>query len=457
MAQDIGLLLRGLGAAVSNQVPQFRQQMAQEQEAQMRQQEFQAQQEQRMRQGEMQNMEMMQARQQATFQDADAALRLAAAGNYEAIIALGEDRMRLDERLGGPLKGDTTPMLVNMARRAAVGDTQAANQLNLQLLGTVEQGRSRGVLKMPEVVAPKPLSASNIQMTTEGPMVPMQQADGTITMAPAPFTPAAQPEPSVRERESRIQEYMSNFGMSRPEAISRLDAQYMTDPVTGNLIAVNRTIGEATIPRVATGEAPASIPAPPNVTPEQLAFDPGKGTGLGASFLGLWNSTIGQAPFVTTFMGAETAAQQLAIIERDAIRALASSSRPPLVEQERILQALPKAMDWSENPDVARSKLTSFIDLMTTQYVDDLRYSKDLSMPKALREASSERARGVESLIGRVLTPEAGKAMFDSIRSVEQSIEQVRRATPEQLQTIDPSTLDDAALDEYIERLKRGG
>jgi hypothetical protein len=128
--------------------------MAQEQEAQMRQQEFQAQQEQRMRQGEMQNMEMMQARQQATFQDAEAAIRLAAAGNYEAIIALGEDRMRLDERLGGPLKGDTTPMLVNMARRAAVGDTQAANQLNLQLLGTVEQGRSRGVLQMPEVQTP---------------------------------------------------------------------------------------------------------------------------------------------------------------------------------------------------------------------------------------------------------------------------------------------------------------
>jgi hypothetical protein len=154
MAQDIGLLLRGLGAAVSNQVPQFRQQMAQEQEAEMRQQEFQAQQQQRMRQGEMQNMEMMQARQQATFQDADAAIRLAAAGNYEAIIALGEDRMRLDERLGGPLKGDTTPMLVNMARRAAMGDAQAASQLNLQLLGTVEQGRSRGVLKMPEVQLP---------------------------------------------------------------------------------------------------------------------------------------------------------------------------------------------------------------------------------------------------------------------------------------------------------------
>jgi hypothetical protein len=153
MAQDIGLLLRGLGAAVSNQVPQFRQQMAQEQEAQMRQQEFQAQQEQRMRQGEMQNMEMMQARQQATFQDADAALRLAATGNYEAIIALAEDRMQLDQRLGGPLKGDNTAMLASMARRAAMGDAQAANQLNLQLAGVVEQGLARGILQRPEAAA----------------------------------------------------------------------------------------------------------------------------------------------------------------------------------------------------------------------------------------------------------------------------------------------------------------
>jgi hypothetical protein len=154
MAQDIGLLLRGLGAAVSNQVPQFRQQMMADQENQMRQQEFQAQQEQRMRQAEMQNMEIMQARQQAAFQDADAAIRLAAAGNYEAIIALAEDRMELDQRLGGPMKGDQTPMLANMARRAAMGDAEAARQLNFQLLGLVEQGRSRGVLQMPEAKKP---------------------------------------------------------------------------------------------------------------------------------------------------------------------------------------------------------------------------------------------------------------------------------------------------------------
>lgn len=190
MAQDIGLLLRGLGAAVSNQVPQFRQQMMADQENQMRQQEFQAQQEQRMRQAEMQNMEMMQARQQAAFQDADAAIRLAAAGNYEAIIALAEDRMQLDKRLGGPMKGDQTPMLANMARRAAMGDAEAARQLNFQLLGVVEQGRSRGVLQMPEAVAPKPLSEDYIIDTADGPMVVMQQPDGKVTQVPLGYTPA---------------------------------------------------------------------------------------------------------------------------------------------------------------------------------------------------------------------------------------------------------------------------
>jgi hypothetical protein len=201
MAQDIGLLLRGLGAAVSNQVPQFRQQMAQEQEAQYLQQqraqqaqEFEAQQAQRAQQGRMQNVEMMQARQQAAFKDADAALRLAAQGNYEQIIALAEDRMNLDRQLGGPLEGDMTPMLYNMARRAAAGDRQAAGVLNLQLAQVVERGLAQGVLQKPEVAAPKPLTASNIIETAEGPMVAMQQPDGTVSMVPAGFAPAEKPE-----------------------------------------------------------------------------------------------------------------------------------------------------------------------------------------------------------------------------------------------------------------------
>ena len=190
MAQDIGLLLRGLGAAVSNQVPQFRQQMMADQENQMRQQEFQAQQEQRMRQAEMQNMEMMQARQQAAFQDADAAIRLAAAGNYEAIIALAEDRMKLDQRLGGPMKGDQTPMLANMARRAAMGDAEAARQLNLQLAGIVEQGLARGVLQRPEVERDKGVVVNGrVVNPYTGDVIAEFPAEAAVAPAPTPQSP----------------------------------------------------------------------------------------------------------------------------------------------------------------------------------------------------------------------------------------------------------------------------
>jgi len=151
MAQDIGLLLRGLGAAVSNQVPQFRQQMAQEQQDRMRQQEYEAQQAQRAQQARMQNVEMMQARQQATAQDLDAGLKMAARGDWESLIALGEDRMRIDQQLGGSLENDMTPMFVNMARRAAAGDAMAGSMLTSQLAQGVSAMYDRGLLQMPEV------------------------------------------------------------------------------------------------------------------------------------------------------------------------------------------------------------------------------------------------------------------------------------------------------------------
>jgi hypothetical protein len=458
MAQDIGLLLRGLGAAVSNQVPQFRQQMMADQENQMRQQEFQAQQQQRMRQDEMQNFERMRTLQAAGYQDALALTELLKPEslNVEGALGLLEDRMALMDRMDMKIPNDPTRMIYdNLRRYAGSGDPAAFSTARNTAGALVVQGVARGDIKLPEAAAPKALSEANIIQTADGPIAVLQQSDGTFRRVPLDYTPAPKTEGSVREREARIQEYI-NLGMSRPQAIERLDAQYMTDPVTGNLIAINRATGQATIPEVRTAAPPARIPAPPSVTEEQLAFDPGKGTGLAASFLGLWNSTVGQAPFAPTFMGAETAAQQLTFLGRDAIKSMATSDRPPVIEQERILQALPQAMDWAENPATARSKLMSFIDLMTTQYVDDLRYSQNQRMPKDVRESSAERARAVEALIGRVLTPEAGKAMFDSLRSVEQSTQSIQLATPEQLQAIDPSTLDDAALDAYIERLKRG-
>lgn len=257
-------------------------------------------------------------------------------------------------------------------------------------------------------------------------------------------------------RDARVQEYMDNFGLSRPQAIARLDAQFTTDPVSGNLISIDRTTGAASLPSVDTGAPPAATATAPTVELGQLAFDPGKGTGAGAAFIGLYNSSLGQLPFLPTIMGAESAAQQLTILERDAIKALASSTRPAVVEQERILQAIPKAMEWSQNPEIARSKMISFVDLMSNQYIDDLRYARDLSQPKGIREESGRRAREIEGIFKRVLNPEAAAAMLDSINGVEADLQQVNAVPFEQLESVNLENLSDAALDVYIERLRSG-
>ena len=51
----------------------------------------------------------------------------------------------------------------------------------------------------------------------------------------------------------------------------------------------------------------------------------------------------------------------------------------------------------------------------------------------------------------------AAEQMFASINKIERSIESVMQVPDSELFTIDPMTLDDAALDAYVERLKNAG
>ena len=145
MAQDIGLLLRGLGAAVTNQVPQFRQELAQRQQ----QQELERQ---RARQTQMQDFEMMQQLQNTTFQDAQALSELLKPGvmNIEGALSLLEDRQNLIGQIGINLPNDPTPMLYENLRRAAIGDANALNTARNMAGALTVQGINRGVLKLPE-------------------------------------------------------------------------------------------------------------------------------------------------------------------------------------------------------------------------------------------------------------------------------------------------------------------
>jgi len=145
MAQDIGLLLRGLGAAVTNQVPQFRQELAQRQQ----QQELERQ---RAREAQIQDFEMMQQLQNASFQDAQALSELLKPGvmNIEGALNLLEDRQDLIRRIGINIPNDPTSMLYENLRRAAVGDANALNTVRNMAGALTVQGINRGVLKLPE-------------------------------------------------------------------------------------------------------------------------------------------------------------------------------------------------------------------------------------------------------------------------------------------------------------------
>lgn len=167
MAQDIGLLLRGLGAAFSNTVPQFRQEMAQEQEArylqQQREQEAEYLRQQRDRQQQLfqnQQTEFQQAQQdrmaqmresalQASYKDADAAMRALAVGDLDTVIAIAEDGIDAGKNIPG---FDVTPYqkVLENARLAKAGNPRGWNDVRLNLLSAVSQGKARGYITEPE-------------------------------------------------------------------------------------------------------------------------------------------------------------------------------------------------------------------------------------------------------------------------------------------------------------------
>jgi hypothetical protein len=151
MAQDIGLLLRGLGAAFSQQVPQFRQEMAQEQELARQQQALAEQQRQRQRQAQIQDVELQQKVRAAGYQDAFALGNLLKGNNIEAGLGLLEDRLNTIEQLGINLSGDPTMMIYEDLRLAATGDAEALRRAQMRTALAVAEGIDRGELQLPEV------------------------------------------------------------------------------------------------------------------------------------------------------------------------------------------------------------------------------------------------------------------------------------------------------------------
>lgn len=213
----------------------------------------------------------------------------------------------------------------------------------------------------------------------------------------------------MAQRERKIRDLMEQRGLSVADATAVVDGHQMfqVDP-NGNPILFDKVTNTARIlePNYPT---PQPTSPPPKVNADDLAIDAGAGVGVKATAQGLWNQTLGQAPFLPVFQEAESAAQGLRFFERDMIKALASSSRPPVVEQERILAAIPNAMDWRENPRVAQQKLAEAVDLLGVQYAADLQDSNDPSMGREVRRQAQVRAREINRIISTTLKPDAAK------------------------------------------------
>lgn len=306
---------------------------------------------------------------------------------------------------------------------------------------------AQGILKDPEGKEPDSIQALRIRAREGG------LKEGTPDYRDFMRQNGASTGGPKDQRDRKIAQYQDVFGLSLEDAIQATDSQTMMDD-KGNAIVFNPVTRKTELLNPAP-ETRVNLRTPTEgAEVEDLAFDPGKGTGIAAAFLNLYNSTLGQVPFLPTSTDTTEAGQNLRVLGRDAIRALASSGRPPVIEQQRIESIIPKGMDPFENPDEARFKMTNFIDLMTQQFIDDLRYVSDPRNPKRLREESGRRAKEIESVIRRTLQPEAADQLFRSINGVEAETSDLRLMSTEELLNIDPASLSPAQNAVYIELLE---
>ena len=230
-----------------------------------------------------------------------------------------------------------------------------------------------------------------------------------------------------------------------------MNEQVRIDPVSGNLIIRDPISNEAEVVEVDFPEPPPDPTRPPEVDPKDLSFDVATGTGLFAGLRNLYSSTVGQLPFLPAALETEEAAQRLRFLERDAISSLATTTRPSVVEQARILATIPQALDFSQNPEIAQESLANFVDLMGQVYVDDVKYSNDISNPKTERDKSAARARAVQRTINSLLREDASKLYFDTINNVVAAdAGEFGDMTREQLLDINVADLSADALADYI-------
>lgn len=278
----------------------------------------------------------------------------------------------------------------------------------------------------------------------------LAEQQGKVALDIATATP-----PKLSAYEEKIQDLIGTMGITRSEAVEMVNTRTFVEPNSGNVISYNEITGEAEVIDVDFPEPPPDPTTAPDVDPQDLSFDVGTGTGLFAGIRNFYSSTVGQLPFLPSALKTEEAAQRLRFLERDAISSLATTTRPSVVEQARILATIPQALDFSQNPEVAQESLANFVDLMGQVYVDDVKYSNDISNPKGERDKSEARARAVQRTINSLLKKDASDLYFDTINNVIRvDAGEFGEMTREQLKLVDVASLEDDELDAFLTTLQ---
>ena len=156
-----------------------------------------------------------------------------------------------------------------------------------------------------------------------------------------------------------------------------------------------------------SGMEPEPLSVPPVPGREDLAFNPGEGTGAWASAQGAWNRTVGQVVPSLTAMGPEQAAQQTNVMRLNIMSALRSTNRPLSIEMNLVNSLLPDTMSFLQSPEVAQEQTLQVLDLVGQQYLADMQAAQDPTLPQ--RERGEHRQRATQLLRGLQigLNPEA--------------------------------------------------
>jgi len=257
--------------------------------------------------------------------------------------------------------------------------------------------------------------------------------------------------------EQRIQLLMSQ-GLTRDEAVQEALSTSLIDPTTGNVMTRNPVTGVSEVAEMRFPEPPATGEVPQEgfgLTTQDLRFDPGKGTGFATAVINTYNSVLGQVPFLPINLDRAEAVNSLANIQSDIIRAYSSSSRPPVVEQERLLAMVPSPNDMLKAPREANAQLLQLVDGLGEVYLDARKYSENPSVSKTLRSEAEEQVRLIERAMRKIVRKDVVDPIIDGLNGIGQKTYEFDAMSIEELANINPSTLSGADRAIYAQILER--